>query len=406
MTVWAYHLPGQHIVSCVLVLDLPLNCEPVDRDGIATVVTRLLDGGTQTHPSVSYAEALAEHGIHFEPAVGQSTTQLMIDLPADSLLPGLSLLAEAVKEPVFESNDFLSIQAQVFAEIQRQNSRGSTLASIALRWALLDHNVRISRPTAGNLESIPLITREDVCDFHKQHYSPAGATLIICGDIDPQEASRMASQAFEQWNTAVIPTSVEPIRRGGFPSHVITREDSVQADIRMGWFGIDQNDPRWASLQVATTIMGGSFGSRLNTVLREDRGFTYGVSMSAHPFRQGGYIDVVTSTQTATVKDLLDETREILAASQPFTATEVETAIRYLTLSAPLAFGTAEAVADQASSLAAGQLPLDHITTILSDLACVTVDSAMDAYRELINCAPFSTIVVGGAEISDDVLAS
>ncbi|MCL1922340.1 MAG: insulinase family protein [Propionibacteriaceae bacterium] len=406
MTLWTYPLPGQHIASCVLVLDLPLHCEPVGRDGLGNVVTRLLDAGTTTHPSVSFSQALEDHGGHFQPMVGQSTTQLMIDLPTNSLGAGLTLVAEAVKEPAFAADDFLSIQSQVYAEIDRHMARGSSIASIALRWSLFDHDLRISRPVFGDFESIPQITRDEVCDFHSRHYSPRGATLIIAGDIDPHETAHLAAQAFASWDSSVTsPVEVLP-HVGECASHIIHREGAVQADVKIGWYGIDQKDPRWASLLVALTIMGGHFDSRLNTVLREEKGYTYGVSMGAHPFRHGGYIDFSSSTQTAMVHHLISEALEILAATQPFTPEEVDNAIAYLTESAPLALSTAVAVADQGASLVAAHLDVDHVTTGLVALRQVTPDSAMSAYHDLVNPDQGAIIVVGDSTGIGDLFSS
>ena len=64
----------------------------------------------------------------------------------------------------------------------------------------------------------------------------------------------------------------------------------MQADIRYGAFGIDRLDPRWSDITVAGYAMGGAFLSRLNAVLREDKGYTYGVRMNFLPMRTGGVV--------------------------------------------------------------------------------------------------------------------
>jgi len=148
--------------------------------------------------------------------------------------------------------------------------------------------------------------------------------------------------------------------------------------------------------------MGGTFNSRLNAHLREDKGYTYGVGMTAHPYREGGTIHVATSTRTATAPALIEEALVILGAAKPFTEQETRDAIGYLTLSAPLAFDTADAVAAQASTLAAAKLDLDHVTTLLADLARVTPDSAMEAYASLIDPDRAAIVVVADTgEVGD-----
>jgi predicted Zn-dependent peptidase len=363
---------------------------------------RTLDEGTITHPSSEYAIALEEVGATFHGMVGFSTTQCLLDLPYDSLYQGLGLLAEAVTSPAYADEDVHRIQANRLFEIEQQESRGSFLASAALRKSLLNSDLRISRPAGGSHEQVSRLTRKDVYDYHRKFYSPEGATLIISGDLRSVDVMDAVNNGFSTWNPTTETRIPQVSSPGSAQSHLIHREGSVQSDIRLGWFGIDRKDPRWPALQVALAIMGGTFNSRLNTALREEKGYTYGVSMNAHPFRQYGTIDVATSTRTSTTADLIAYAKEILKADTPFTEDEVRDAIGYLTLSAPLALDTADAVAAQAATIAAAQLDLDHVSTSLATLNLVTPKSAMEAFKDLVDPEKVTTIVVGDShEISD-----
>ena len=406
LRLWAYDLPGQCILSCYLVLELPLNAEPVDREGVATVAVRSLDEGTLVHPGPDYVAALDDVGAQFSGQAGLSTTQCFLNLPYDSLEPGLALLAEAVIEPAFAPPDVARVKANRLAEIDQHESRGSFLASTALRRIVLDTGLRASRPSGGTQQGVAAIQTEDVVAFHTRCYQPESGILIIAGDLSEVSPVDAATKAFGAWDPTGSPVPPEPARPGTVSRQLIHRPGAVQADIRFGWYGIDRRDPRWASLQVGLTIMGGSFGSRLNTMLREQRGFTYGVAMTAHPFRSGGVIDISAATRGATASDLIGETLAILQASQPFSAAEVRDSVGYLTMSAPLCFDTAEAVASQATSLAAARLDLDHVSKSLAELNKVTPDSAMEAYRSLIQPDQASIVVVADtSEITGDLLA-
>ena len=403
MTLWTYDLPGQLILSCGLVLELPLNAEPVGHDGVATIAVRTLDEGTVCHPGSEFSAALEEAGAQFSGLVGLSTTQCLLDLPYDSLDPALALFAEAVTTPAYDEQDVARIMANRLAEIEQQESRGSFQASAALRKTILSGTCRAARPAGGTWQTVSGLTPADVSAFHHAHYRAEGATLIIAGDLREVDALGAAQRAFGGWHPTGVPT-VPEVACAGTPSHqLIHRDGAVQADIRIGWFGIDRKDPRWAGLQVALAIMGGMFTSRLNTRLREERGYTYGVSMTSHPYRSAGFIDVATSTRSATAPDLVAQALELLEAGEPFTDDEVASAIGYLTLSAPLTFDTAETVASQAASLAAARLDLDHVTRSLADIRRVSADAAMEAYRSLIDPRTASIVVVGDTEQIGDM---
>ena len=402
LTLWTYDLPGQYILSCDLVVELPLNSEPEGYDGVATIAVRCLDEGTVPHPGPLFAQALESVGAQFTGLVGLSTTQCLLDLPDDSLDEGLKLLAEAVTAPEFAESDVMRITANRLAEIDQQQSRGSYVASSALRRCLLSEQLRISRPAGGTWESVSNLNPADVVSFHNSCYTARGATLIIAGDLKRIDAVRATENAFGDWNPAITPRLPDLIAPGVQARRLIHREGAVQADIRMGWYGIDRNDPRWPGLQVGLAIMGGMFSSRLNTVLREEKGYTYGVSMNSHPFRSGGIIDLAASTRTSAAKDLIADTMDILAA-EPFTPEEVDQAIGYLTLSAPLSFDTAESVSSQSATLAAARLPLDHVTTSLAAMRQVTPDEAYQAYLSLIDPDRAAIIVVADKEECPDM---
>ncbi|MCL2482112.1 MAG: insulinase family protein [Propionibacteriaceae bacterium] len=402
LTVWAYDLPGQLILSCDLVLEVPLNAEPAGKEGVGTIAVRTLDEGTLAHPGTRFATALEGVGAQFSGLVGQSTTQCLLDVPYDSLEEALVLFAEVVTTPGFDPQDIARITSNRLAEIEQQESRGAFIASTALRKTLLASHLRIARPIGGDTDQVSGLTPEDVTGFHAAHYRPRGATLIIAGDLSGIDVMGSVERAFGAWNTTGTMVCPEPVSSGQPRRQLIHRDGAVQTDIRVGWYGIDRKDPRWHDLQVAVTVMGGMFNSRLNRILREERGYTYAVSMNARPFRDSGLIDVATSTRTDATAGLIGETLQILKADTPFSDDEVSQAISFLTQSAPLSFDTAEAITAQAATLAAAHLDLDHVTTALAALNKVTPGSAMDAYRSLVDPGTVSIVAVADtADLTD-----
>ncbi|MDR0417525.1 MAG: insulinase family protein, partial [Propionibacteriaceae bacterium] len=156
---------------------------------------------------------------------------------------------------------------------------------------------------------------------------------------------------------------------------------------------------------VAAAIMGGSFASRLNRVLREERGWTYDVSATAHALRSGGWLQVATSTQTANVPALLEAAAAIVALEpHSFTEAEARDAVGHLVGIAPLSFSTAEAVTAHAAGLASHGLSPDRADAELRAVAKVTAAQAEAAWRDLMDPAAVSLIVLGDADALADPL--
>lgn len=393
LTVWAYHLPGQYIATAALVLELPINAEVTD--GLALLTVRCLDEGTRAHRGVGFTEALESLGGQFHGLVGQSTTQCSIDVPVTHLGPALALLAEAVRFPELSDDVVERVRDNRLAEIDQQLAHGGVVASHALRRAVLADGLRLARPLGGTAQSVGSLTPAAVRQFQAGHYRPDQAVLIVAGDLSQVDLAGAVDASLADWARVpglVLPESPRP---GSGGHHVIVRPGAVQTDLKLGWYGIDRSDPAWAPLQVGVTIMGGSFLSRLNATLRERRGYTYGVSLTARPFRQAGVIELTSSTQTASAQAMLDEALDILALAQPFTAEETTAAVGFLTGSVPLGLDTADAVAAQAASLAAARLPLDYVDRLLADLSQVDPEQASAAYGRLIRLDQTTVVEVG-----------
>jgi predicted Zn-dependent peptidase len=171
--------------------------------------------------------------------------------------------------------------------------------------------------------------------------------------------------------------------------------------VRIAAPAIDRADPRWPAFQVACSVLGGTFQSRLNTELRERRGFTYGVYMSTTQLRHGGYATVGGSFRTEVVAEAVTEALALLdITGKPFTTAEVSRAVNFLTRTAPLRYATASGVSQQAVVLASMGLDWRHVDESTAQLSRVTADEATAAFAEIWPSDP-AVLVVGDPALAD-----
>ncbi|MGO1971560.1 MAG: M16 family metallopeptidase [Propionibacteriaceae bacterium] len=402
MKVLVHDLPGQYVVSASLVLDLPLNNEERHLEGVATLCCRTLDEGTQTHPGEEFAELLETEGAAFGLDLGLSGVIALLDVPASRLPRALPLFAEALREPALADADVERHRVLRLAEIEQVRANSAQTASIAFRAAVFEPGSRAARMTGGEPETLGQVGVEDVRGFHRDWFGPRGATLVLGGDFTGLDPIRLAEEAFGDWTNPdqriAGYASPEPAERP--TSRIVHRAGAVQADLRLGGFGIDRTDPRWPDTLVASYAMGGAFLSRLNSVLREEKGYTYGVGMLFGPLRRGGSYAVQGSFRTEVLVDALAEARELLDVTErPFTAAEVADAVQFQVGVAPLRYGTADGVVDQTGSQLLAGLPRDYVDTNLAALRAVTPESATAAYHELVDLGAMSLVVAGDADV-------
>ena len=401
LRVWVFDLPGQYVISATMALDLPLTAEPTDHEGIANIAAHTLDEGTRSLPGASYTETLENTGAVIGAGVTQLATHVSIDVPVTGLADAFPLFADAVRTPALADDDVLRHIGLRRAEIQQVMANSAQLAAALVPGAVFDDRFRVSRATGGTTATLGAFGADDVRAFQSAHYSPAGSTLVVAGDFAGLDSIALAESAFGDWAEAdntrfhEEPAGAAPRRR------LISRPGAVQADIRIAAPAVDRADPRWPAFQVACSVLGGTFQSRLNTELRERRGFTYGVYMSTTQLRRGGYAVVGGSFRTDVVAESVTEALRLLdVASKPFTTAEVRRAVNFLTRTAPLRYATASGVSQQAVILASMGLDWRHVDESTALLAAVTADDATAVFTEIWPSDP-AVLVVGDPALAD-----
>jgi zinc protease len=400
-----FELPGQHVVSAHLVLDVPLNAEGRDIEGVATICARTLDEGTLRHDGDEFAELLETEGAGFGIDLSLSGLQAILDVPASHLDRALELFAEAVSEPSLADRDVNRHVQLRLAEIEQAQANSAQIASIAFRAAVFEESRRAARMNGGEPETVRQVTPESVAAFHHDHFGSDGTTLVLAGDL-PNDAIEAAERCFGSWrNDAQRRVAAEDPAAGVRRTVLVDRPGAVQADVRLGGFGIDRLDPRWSAVSIASYAMGGAFLSRLNAVLREEKGYTYGVRMNFGPLRTGGSFAVQGSFRTEVVVEALAITRELINVDDAsFTSQEVDDAVAFFTGVSPLRYATAEGVADQAATQVLAGLPDDYVDRSLALLRSVTPEAATEAYRSVVHPDDLTLVVVGDAERLADPL--
>ena len=399
--VLAYRLPGQHVVSVGLALDVPLTAEPRDLEGVAALTVRALDEGTRTHPGPTFAEAVERCGAALDGSVGYSGTQVHLDVVSRRLPEALDLLGQALTEPTLADADIDRHRTIRLAQVDQQLAQSAERANHVFRRAVFSDDARASRMRDGEPATLPAITGDDVRAFHAAHYGPRGATLVLAGDFRGDPIADAA--ALDGWTGGTV---TAPHERPGLrtpKAYIVDRPGSVQADIRLGGFTIDRSDPRWFDLQLGAHALGGAFLSRLNRVLREEKGFTYGVHLVNAPLREGGLSYVTGSFRNEVVGETLEVLPRLLdVTAEPLTPAEVADSRTYLIDVLPLQFATASGLCGGVTSLVTAGVGPEFVDRTRAGYAAVTAESATAALSDLVRPAEAVLVVVGDAGVLAD----
>lgn len=400
--VLSYAVPGQYVISLRLVVPLSVTDEPADREGVAAMTARLLDEGTATHSSEEFAELMERTGMALGAAVSDGALSVDVDVPQRFLPAALDLLRQVLSEPAFPQDEVRRILRSRLAEIEQERASAPHRAAREVTASLWAPTERASRPTSGTTESISAMGRDDIVDFHRTHVGPRGATLVVAGDLDGLDVPGLVSTGLGSWvNPDHVPATPPqaPHPAGGATRVVLVdRPGSVQSELSVAAPGPDRSVASgWAPYPVLSFIIGGSPSARVDAVLREDKGYTYGIRAAFRPRARGGSFVTAGSVRADATVDALRLLVEILGtAREGFSESEIRAGVDYVVQTAPGRYATADAVADEASALAIEGLPLDFQTRTLAAMRELDADRLRVAYTDVAT-GEWVIVVVGDA---------
>lgn len=220
----------------------------------------------------------------------------------------LSLLADIVIRPDFPEKRIHPAQRTASPTTARseRKSRRPRLRD----FSLYDFRGQAPLRTGCHPDHISHITTEDLRDYHRQHIAPGKCRIFIAGKITGKLLDNLELHFGHTWNvpsvdSAIIPAF--PIHRAENPIIVTHKENALQSGIRMGLPVIGRENPDFFALKLLCTILGGYFGSRLMSNIREEKGYTYGISSSIAAMRYGSYLTISTQTGTEFTRPLINE---------------------------------------------------------------------------------------------------
>jgi zinc protease len=325
-----------------------------------------------------------------------------VDVPQRHLATAAALVTEALAEPVFPEDEVRRILRNRLAEIEQERASSAHRAARELARTMWDPADRASSPTAGTTQSVGALTRDDLVEFHATAVGPRGATVVLAGDLSGVDALGAVAGSLGSWTAPrhlPTPVPVAPVPAADAARVVVVdRPGSVQTEIAVGRPGPDRSTPGgWAPYPVLSFVLGGSPSARIDAVLREEKGYTYGIRSSFRPRVAGGSFVTSGSVRSEVTGEAVQILLGILGkARDGFTEEEVRSGVDYVGKTAPGRYATADAVADETAALALERLPLDFTTRNLHAVSLLSRDDLDTAYRRVAT-GEWTVVLVGDA---------
>ena len=404
LTVVHCHVPGRPLLQAQLIVRGDAGGGATSEDAAtagATVLTaRAMSEGTTERDAVAFVEAAERLGAEMGAAAGWDSLSVHVEVPRTHLDAAMGLFAEMALQPAFPEREVERLRDERLNDLQQVMADARRRAEKAFPTVIYADDAAYARPLGGVEETVTPIDRDVLVDRHTALMRPDAATLIVCGDIEDLAVDDIVAGAFAGWGasgTGPAAPRTPDAAADGRRVVLVDRPGAPQSEIRVGHVGTPRRIDDFHALQVTNALLGGLFNSRLNMLLREERGYTYGVSSGFDMRRASGPFAVrcaVESDVTApAVDDIMAELGRI--AADPVEAAELDAARDYLIGVFPLRFETSAQVAGALSGLVIHGLPDDELDRYRPAVAAVNADDVRAAAAAHIDPEAASIVVVG-----------
>jgi predicted Zn-dependent peptidase len=390
------------LVDAVLQVRSGGESDPAGKMGMAALTAAMLTEGTTSRTALKIADQAAYLGAELGATSGWEQSAVTLHTPIAQLDSALALFADVALHPSFTPTDFDRVRKIRLTALQQLRDRAPAIADRAFASAVFGAQHPYGRPLAGTERSIGSITRDELQRFHATHYRPNNATLLVVGDVRPEDVERRARELFGAWqrDTVRVATTTPPARPTGTTVILIDKPGAAQSSFRIGGIGAPRTTSDYYALQVMNTVLGGAFTSRLMQNLRETHGYTYGAYSGFGLRRSAG--PFIASAEVVTAKTdsaYLEFMKELRAIRDTVPADELAKAKRYLQLGLPGEFETTGQIAGEYLPLIAYGIPLDFYATAVQRFGAVTQADVERVARQYVDPDRLTIVIVGDRKL-------
>ena len=301
------------LIQFSLDFDAGKNRAPLATPGLASFTGDMLLKGAGDYDTAGFEEALGELGSELSVSTGDQFTTISGKTLARNLPETVALLADIINAPKFDQTEF---------ETLRENYAQNAVASlanpnfIALRESeklAYAEETPLATAGSGSEDQVRAITLEAVKDFHSKYFDLSTAKLNIVGDFEVANVETLFGGIADPVDTSPDPKPLPDLKPVAETTvYFYNIPESKQSVIRMERPALPVTNPDYAKLEALNFPLGGIYTSKLNTTLRVDKGYTYGIRSYANGNAKDGTFGVQTSVRTNATKESLELIRDIL----------------------------------------------------------------------------------------------
>ncbi len=369
--------------------------EAPGHDGVAELVSKLFDYGTEKHDRLGFQKALDDIA-----AQEQAGSRFSLRVLTPEFERGMALLAENELHPAFPPEDFAIVRRQAAQSLAGLLHSPDYLFKRAVQRAVVpDGDPQLRQPTPQSMMTLKL---EDVRAYYAAAYRPDLTTIVVAGDVTPEAARRVVEASFGGWHAAGPTPAIDLPAIGPNKTSAahVPDSSSLQDSVALSeTVQLPVTNPDRYNLMVGNTILGSGFSSRLYRDLRVKSGYVYSVDSQLDWTRTrcnysvdfGADPDNVGKARAMVMQDIRD------LQANPVSGTELTRAKAQMLRRLPMQRASVDAVASLYLRLIDLGLPLDTPQVAAQHYYDATPETVRAAFKAYLRPDDLAQVVKGPA---------
>ncbi len=312
----------------------------------------------------------------------------------------LDLLARILQRPEFPAAVLEREKTRIIGAIREADTKPEVIASMTFN-ALTYGDHPYGLRSSGEVDTVAVLTREDLVDFYHRHYTADRAVVAIMGNVSRREAEVIAEQLTGELPRSGVPASLPDVPRLTRAETRVIAHPASQSHVLVGAPGIRRADPDYFPLFVGNYILGGGgFASRILEEVRQKRGLAYSAYSYFSPTKQPGPFVMGLQTRKDQAGEAIAVVRSTLndfIAKGP-TANELKEAKQNIGGGFPLRIDSNRKILDYLGVIGFYGLPLTYLDDFVPNIEKVTLADIRNAFARHVDPERLVTVIVGAAD--------
>ncbi|MHB2156197.1 M16 family metallopeptidase [Calditrichota bacterium GD2] len=389
------------VVNMSLVIDAGYAADQFASPGTANMTLTMLDEGTPDMSSLEISEKLDMLGANLRAGSNLDVSFVHLNVLKTTLPEAMRIYSEVILHPTFPQKELERLKKQIIAGIKREQSQPVQMALRVLPRFLYGIGHAYGNPLTGSgtIESVKKMTRDDLIKFHKTWFKSNNAKLIVVGNIERDELEKLVKKYFGKWKAGTVPQkNISDVDLKPAQILLIDKPASEQSLIIAGQILPPKSDPDNLAIEMMNKVLGGTFTSRLNMNLREEKHWSYGartiVADARGPSLFFAYAPVQIDKTKESIQEMLKEINDV-RSEKPVTPEELEKVKNNEILKLPGTWETGVAVLRSIQEIVTFGLPEDFWTQYPNLIRSLSLDQVQSAAKKALHPDHLIWVVVG-----------